>query len=138
MAEREEIAERGGGDLKPNSSSWVSEPSGVGDVFTPKFPLLISVGIACAFSGGLGFSEVLESVGSEYPFSIGFWMKIREPSEASRQLGSPKKTGKTDVKDLMRRVCFSGQIRMISEKKHLSHFIRLGPEIVQTKAYWGS
>ena len=51
MGEREEIAERGGGDLKPNSSSWVSKPSRVGDGFIPKFPFL-STGMACACSGG--------------------------------------------------------------------------------------
>ena len=58
--------------------------------------------------GGVGFSEVLESFGSEYPFSFVLCMKIREPSEASRQLGSRKKKGKIEVKDLMKRACFSG------------------------------
>ena len=42
MGEREEIAARRGGDLKPNSSSWVSKASGVGDGFIPRilFPYL--------------------------------------------------------------------------------------------------
>ena len=54
MGEREEIAPRQGGDLKPNSSSWVSKASGVGDGFTPRSSSLISVGMACECSGGSG------------------------------------------------------------------------------------
>ena len=107
LGEREEIAERGEGDRKPNSSSLVSKPSGVGDGYTPKSPSL-STGMARACSGRVWFSEVLESFGSEYPFSFGLCIKIREPSEASRRLGSRKKKGKTEVKNLMKRARFSG------------------------------
>ena len=109
VGEREETAERGGGDLKPNSSPWVSKPGGVGNGHIPKSPSLISTGMACACLGGGGwFSEVLQSFGSEYPFSFGLCMRIREPLDASRQLGSRKKKGKTEVKDLIKRACFSG------------------------------
>ena len=66
MGVREEIAERGAGNLKPNSFSCVSKPSGVSDRFTPKSLSLISLGMACACSERSG---ILSGVGV-------FWLSV--------------------------------------------------------------